>query len=288
MARTFIVGDETLMLLSLDALAAQHRLGEYESTHPYNSHYLLWQCAIAFAAIVGTLLLVFTVMLFVTGIVPAFSYNGVNRIIGPLFFTCIALCLIVSVTYYSIPILRQLLLFFWEGMATIIMYTDGFIYVSKHGTEVVRWEQVDIVWQRFATTSGKGNSHALNDYTLRCEDGRLFQLNRVFRDVHILSNKIPTRVMPRLLQELLNSYQYRETLAFGKLAMSHQGLGWKRRFLPWHLFERYYVSNDSVLVIFKRGWFPAWKSISLSKIPNVFALLYLLQMQRGMQNTINV
>lgn len=288
MARTFVVGDDTIMLLGLDALAAQHRLGEYESTHTYRYRYLLWQCIFSFAAIIGTLLLVFIVMLFVTGIVPSFSYSGVNRIIGPLFFICIALCLIISVTYYSIPTLRQLLLFSWEGTVTVIVYTDGFIYVSKQGMEAVRWEQIDTVWQRFATNSTGGKRRALNDYTLRCDDGRLFHLNRVLGDAHILSDKIVINIMPRLLQELLNSYQYRETLVFGKLAISHQGLRWRKRFLPWHLFARYYISNDSVLVLFKRRWFPAWKSISLSKIPNVFALLYMLQMQREMRNSISV
>lgn len=286
MARTFTVGDDTLMLLGLDALAVQYRLGEAGSTHSYNSRYLLWRSAIAFAAIVGTLLLVFIVMLFITGIVPGVPSHGVNRIIGLLFFSSCAICIIVSVTYYSIPTLRQLLLFAWEGTVTVIVYTDGFIYVSKHGMEVVRWEQIDTVWQRFATTSTK--KKALNDYTVRCDDGRLFHLNRIFRDAHVFSNKIETEVVPRLLQEVLNSYQYRETQTFGELTISHQGLSWKRRFLPWHLFERYYISHDSVLVLFKRGWFPAWKSISLSKIPNVFALLYLLQMQRSMQKTIDV
>ena len=274
------------MLLGLDALAAQHRLGEYESTHSYRYRYLMWQCAIVFAAIIGTLVLVFIVMLFATGIIPAFTHSGINRFIGPLFFSCIAVCLIVSVTYYSIPTLRQLLLFLWEGKVTVIVYTDGFIYLSNQGMEVVRWEQIDTVWQRFATTSSKGTGNALNDYTLHCDDGRLFHLTRVFTDAHVFSNKIMNNVTPRLLQELLNSYQYREKLLFGKLVISHQGLRWKQRYLPWHLFERYYISNDSVLVIFKRGWFPAWKSISLSKIPNVFALLYLLQMQREMRNTI--
>jgi len=274
------------MLLGLDALAAQHRLGEYESTHPCNFRYLLLQCAIAFAAIVGTLLLVFIVMLFVTGLMPGISSSGANRIIGLLFFSCIALCLIISVTCYSIPTLRQLLLFSWEGTVTVIVYTNGFIYVSKQGMEAVRWEQIDMVWQRFATSSGKNK--ALNDYTLRCVDGRLFHLNRIFRDAQVFNHKIMVYVTPRLLQELLNSYQYRETLAFGMLTISHQGLKWKRRFLPWHLFQRYYISNDCVLVLLKRGLFPAWKSISLSKIPNVFALLYLLQMQRSIQNTIDV
>ena len=270
------------------ALAAQHPPGEYESTHTYRYNYLLWQCAIAFAAIVGTFLLVVIVMLFVTGIVSGLSSHGVNRIIGLLFFTGVSLCIIVSVTYYSIPTLRQLLLFSWEGKVTVVVYTDGFMYAGKRGLEVVRWEQIDTVWQRFATSPGKGHSPALNDYTLRCDDGRIFHLNRVFTDAHVFSNKIVANVMPRLLQELLNSYQYRETLVFGKLTISHQGLRWRKRFLSWHLFERYYISNDSVLVLFKRGWFPAWKSISLSKIPNVFALLYLLQMQHSMQNTINV
>lgn len=286
MARTFIMGDETIMLPGLDALAAQHQLGEYESTHIFRHRYLLWQCIISFTAIVGTLLLVFIVMLFVMGIVPAFSYSGINRIIGPLFFSCIAICLIVSVTYYNIPTLRQLLLFLWEGMVTVIVYTDGFIYISKHGMEAVRWDQIDTVWQRFATTSTGGKRRTLNDYSLHCDDGRLFHLNRVLRDAHVFSNRIVMNVTPRLLQELLNSYQYRETLVFGKLSISHQGLRWKWRNLPWHLFERYYISNDSVLVLFKRGRFPAWKSISLSKIPNVFALLYLLQMQGDVQHTI--
>ena len=84
MARPVVMGDETLMLVSLDALAAQHRLGAYESTHTYNYYYLLWQCAIAFAAIVGTFLLVFIVMLFITGIVPGISYTNATRIIGSL------------------------------------------------------------------------------------------------------------------------------------------------------------------------------------------------------------
>ena len=274
------------MLLDLEAIAVQHRLGAYESTHSYNSHYLLWQCAITFAAIVGIFLLVFIVMLFITGIVPGISYNDATRITGPLFFTGVALCLIVSAIYYNIPTLRQLLLFLWERETAVIVYTDGFIYTGKRGMEAVRWEQIETVWQRFATTSTK--KKALSDYTVRCDDGRIFHLNRVFTDAHILSNKIVTNVVPRLLQELLNSYQYRETLAFGKLTISHQGLSWKLRFLPWHRFERYYISNDSVLVLFKRGWFPAWKSISLSKIPNVFALLYLLQMQRNVEHIINV
>lgn len=276
------------MLTGLDALTVQHNLGEYESTHTYRYRYLLWQCAIAFAAIIGTLLVVFMVMLFATGIVPAFPYSGANRIIGPLFFSCIAICLIVSVAYYSIPTLRQLLLCVWEGKVTVVVYTDGFIYISNQGMEAVRWEQIDTVWQRFATTSSKGTGNALNDYTLHCDDGRLFHLNRVFTDAHVFSNKIMNNVTPRLLQELLNSYQYRETLVFGKLVISHRGLKWKRRYLPWHVFERYYISNDSVLVLFKRGWFPAWKSISLSKIPNVFALLYLLPLHRETQNTIIV
>lgn len=276
------------MLSNLDEIAAQHQPGDYESTHPYNLRYLLWQCVISFAAIIGTLLPVFIVMLLVMGIVPGISSSGINRILGLLFFSSIAVCIIISTAYYSIPTLRQLLLFLWEGMVTVIVYTDGFIYVGKRGMEVVRWEQIDTVWQRFATTSSKGISNALNDYTLHCDDGRLFHLNPVFTDAHVFSDKIVMNVTPHLLQELLNSYQYREKLSFGKLTISHQGLRWKRRYLPWHVFERYYISNDSVLVLFKRGWFPAWKSISLSKIPNVFALLYLLQMQRDMQNTINV
>ncbi|HCI78730.1 MAG TPA: hypothetical protein DHW02_03480, partial [Ktedonobacter sp.] len=71
----------------IPALAVQHQLGDYESIHTYRYRYLLWQCAIAFAVILGTLLLVFIVMLFATGIVPGISYSGINSIIGLLFFS---------------------------------------------------------------------------------------------------------------------------------------------------------------------------------------------------------
>jgi hypothetical protein len=113
-------------------------------------------------------------------------------------------------------------------------------------------------------------------YTLKTTSGERFVLDSFLRDHWTLGNAIRRATTVRLLAQALHAYKVEGRVEFGKLAISLEGLSKASKMLPWCDVGCVVVQNGFVLVKKQNGRL-AWFGVRMSKVPNLYVYLALVQ-----------
>ncbi len=157
----------------------------------------------------------------------------------------------------------------------VYICTEGF--VLKRGTiEAFRWDQVEAMWQ--AVTRHRTNgiyTGTTHKYTVRGKDGRQVIINDRFGNIEDLGNTLSHQITAALMPEVLNAYNAGNTITFGPLSISQQGISNGREALPWSQITGIGV-NRGVVTVRKEDKWLNWSTTIVSRIPNVFVFIALV------------
>lgn len=143
----------------------------------------------------------------------------------------------------------------------------GLIY-AKSKPEIIRWGQIEGLWKDQHTKKG---SNRLCSYTLRRTDGAIFVLPSNLSRIELLGNRLEAEVTRRMLPRAIATYRAGTPLYFGDIIVQSQGIGIKRKTLPWNELKNIRI-DESAVSIYRQGDVADWTSINLSDVPNVAVL----------------
>ncbi|HEU5227713.1 MAG TPA: DUF6585 family protein [Ktedonobacteraceae bacterium] len=166
----------------------------------------------------------------------------------------------------------------------VYVCTDGFAFTRGNAIEAFRWDQIEAMWQSVTKhyTNGvyTGTTHI---YTVRSRDGRKVVLNDKFANVEQLGNTISQQITNYLLPQVVSAYNAGNTITFGPLSISKQGVSNSKELLPWSQIKEMGV-NRGVVTVKKEGKWLSWSSVMVAKVPNIFVFMalvnYVLKSQR--------
>ena len=179
------------------------------------------------------------------------------------------------------------LLFIGLGLASfIVMYLrrnlhiyvcpEGLLYVNGDKADVIRWDQIEVVWtqvtKRYYNGVYTGTTHL---YTVRRGDGATFKFSDKFHKVGDLGTIIERETSRRLLPKAIAAYNAGMPVTFGKLTVSQQGVSNGKELLPWYQIKGIQV-NRGIVTVSKEGKWLNWASIAVSRTPNIFVFMGLV------------
>jgi len=154
---------------------------------------------------------------------------------------------------------------------------DGLLYLHSGKTEAIRWDQVESFWRKVVKTSSYGiQTGTTHRYTLRRSDGATFKFNDNIDHVEALGNTIAAETARTLWPRYIAAYQAGQTLPFGKISLSQQGVTNGKEWLPWHQVREIQI-NRGYLSLKKEGDKQGnWRGIPASEIPNIDVFMALV------------
>jgi hypothetical protein len=257
--------------ISLEAfqLAERHHLGALLSVYNKTS-----------VTLVRLLLItLFLLPFFITPIIFTiliFNHNGTLYAPWPVLA-------LVGIFWYAIIIfLESVALFgYWNRKQQVHVFTEGFIYFTKHNTEVVRWDQIETIW-RGKSDDGRVTMDSLH---LRKIDGTKCILDVPWRDRLEVCETIEREFVRIRLPGIIERYNAGNTLDFGFLSISLEGITKYKDVLPlllWNEVESIKVGPE-YLKIRKIGRQLVWVNYPIPYIPNACLLRELVRSFRSNQ-----
>jgi hypothetical protein len=166
----------------------------------------------------------------------------------------------------------------------VYVCTEGFVFTRGGKVEAFRWDQIESMLQavtrRYTNGVYTGTTHK---YTVRRRDGGQVVLNDRLADVEELGNTISDKVTNYQLPQVISAYNAGQTITFGPLSISMQGVSNGKELLPWNQIKEMGV-KQGVVSVRKEGKWLNWSTVEVAKIPNIFVFMalvnYVLQGQR--------
>ena len=166
---------------------------------------------------------------------------------------------------------------------SVRVFSDGLVYIKSGKTQTVRWEKIAVVQQMSrTTTSSLGINSTVHACTVHLQDGSKHVFNSALGSVEQLALTIHQEASRRILPRVRAAYDAGQSVSFGPLRISREGIAKGRKTLPWSRvkdieieagFVNVYVEPDTILrLIATDGKGHKWASIAVAKMPNVFVL----------------
>jgi len=196
-------------------------------------------------------------------------------VLGGIILDIIVLAAIAYFTGFVFYILLffPLMVAFWAMRALrtfnmrFYVFKNGFIYARGRKYRVVHWDQVVAVFQKH-TASRYSSSHT---YTVRVQEGRVIQIGDAVNRVIDLGTMIQREVTNLLLPRAIASYKDGETLSFGRVNVTIQGVNNGKEMIPWDQMDAIEVRNG-LIVVQKYGRVMKWSTVREHETPNVYVL----------------
>ncbi|GHO47732.1 DUF6585 family protein [Ktedonospora formicarum] len=192
------------------------------------------------------------VMLFVF----SHSYDPENKSFFALWLPIYALIVLSCLT--------GLMILYRGRKRRIFVYEHGLLAVRTNNIEVIRWDEIVIVWHRFT----RNKNSVTHDYTPQRRDGRQFKLGYFFSTNQALGGIIEQETTHLLLPEALASYQQGQSLFYGPFTLDQSGLSYKGKSLLWSEVANFQVARGHV-VIKKYNKLFAWADVVYGEVPNL-------------------
>lgn len=216
-----------------------------------------------FSFVVGGCLGIFGLVL-LTG-----SAGGEDAISTSVTILTIALLFIVAALILVLP---PLLYRSW----CVFVCSEGFLFKRGSRLDAFRWDQVAAIWQKVTRRYYNGiYTGTRHKYTVQHIDGTKVIFTDRFPDVEALGDVIAREVTNRQIPQMIAAYKAGQTLQFGPLSVNMQGVSNNRELLPWSQVQGISVDQGSVRIS-KEGKLLSWSTVTVSKIPNVFAFIALV------------
>jgi len=147
---------------------------------------------------------------------------------------------------------------------------DGFIFLKGSKAVGCRWDQVAFVWQRIVRTYTNGIYTGTSfKFTIRRTDGVEIILDGTIHNGMQLGTQLQREATRHLTPLSLAAIEAGQTLPFGPLSASWQGLNTIRGVLPWNTIQEVNTKRG-MLWIHQRGQNRARWYGGVDKIPNLY------------------
>ncbi len=165
---------------------------------------------------------------------------------------------------------------------SVQVYADGLVSITRQGTGAFRWDQIIGTWQsvtrHYRNGIYTGTTHI---YTIQGADGRKAVFNDALRNVERLGNTIQQETFKHLFPRAVMSFMAGQSLNFGKLTISQQGVSNGREVVPWGEIKQFRL-HQGVISISKQGKWFNWSNATVAQTPNVFVFLALVDHIKGL------
>jgi hypothetical protein len=160
----------------------------------------------------------------------------------------------------------------------VYLCPKGLIY-ARRTREVIRWDRIDVVSREVLVQK---KTQILCSYTIRRDDGAVFELGHDLPYVERLGSFMEREVARQLLPQAIAIYEAGKVQEFADILVSRTGIGLKstQRVLQWSDLEKLVIDETSVN-FYRRGDTWAWTTLSISGIPNIGVLRGLVQHVKG-------
>ncbi len=165
---------------------------------------------------------------------------------------------------------------FLNSNRRVIVYEQGVVRMNKSLTEVVRWEDVDTFLQAVTKHYINGiYTNTTHIYTLCRSNGKAVKFGDTIRKVEALGDTLQREVTRVLLPKFIEAYNMGDTLTFGPLSMSQEGLSNGKEMLSWSQVQDVQVRQGIVSVQKEDQW-TNWSPVGIARIPNFYAFMALV------------
>lgn len=164
-----------------------------------------------------------------------------------------------------------------EKEMVIVACRDGLAYVRKSGVQIMRWDEVTAVWMSITRHRRSGNT--VHTYRLGNEQNNnltfIYAVGEL-ENIEELGNTVQKEVTSRLFPKWVQKYNAGETLSFGALTVSKQGLGNGKEVLPWSDVAEVQLRNGHIAVRKQDKWLN-WSWATVGQIPNIYVFTGLVE-----------
>jgi hypothetical protein len=157
----------------------------------------------------------------------------------------------------------------------VVVYEKGLAYYAlKGGLKTWKWEDIDKLFSSITKhyTNGiyTGTTYI---YTLQKNDGEKLVLNNSLTKIEQLGNTVTQNAAPIQYERLIAAIKARQTVTLGPISISSDALGIGKKTYPWGEIEKFTIQSGYVNIKKKGGGWFSGASAAASAIPNLNALL---------------
>jgi len=158
----------------------------------------------------------------------------------------------------------------------VYVYSEGFAFSKGRKIDAFRWDQIDCMWQRITRQYMNGIYMGTQyKYTIRGLNKRQVVLNNRITNIGSLGNIISDMVTRVKLPLVLAAFKAGNTITFGSLSVSLQGVSNSKELISWNQIKEIGV-NGGIVTVKKEGKWLSWSSVQVANIPNFFIFLALV------------
>ena len=178
---------------------------------------------------------------------------------------------------------RYLWRFIQARRETINIYQEGVTRKTGDDLQMIAWN--DMVESSQSIYTFRLNFipvYKHERYLVRTKDGTEHLFRGAIPDAKKLGGILHTQVARQVLPAMIERYNSGDTVEFGTLKVSKQGLQQGNKSLVWNELKGMNM-NNGVLSFKKEGKWLRWGGIQINNTPNFIALLDLLEAITGMK-----
>ncbi len=172
--------------------------------------------------------------------------------------------------------------FFRDRGWRVLIFPNGLAQVRTGKTTVVPWDDVTHFW--YAVTRNYRNGVHIGttyNFTLQGKDGQKLSFSNGLANVEQLGNTIRDETMKRLYPRYAAAYNAGETIPFGPLSISKQGISNGKETIAWEQVKGINLDRGVINIQKEGKWFN-WKTATVAGTPNVFVFLSLVDQITGL------
>lgn len=154
--------------------------------------------------------------------------------------------------------------------------TEGFVYQQSNGDKVVHWSNVKAIYQRIVEHHRRVSRYTTYTYTIEQYDGSRLTFNDNMTPMEGLCSYIEMSMAAQLMPKAIAAYETGQTVDFGTLAVSKQGIFNGKEWLSWNDVHGVNFRNGRISIK-KIGKWLNWASFFTPSIPNFTVLELLIQ-----------
>ncbi|HYX68331.1 MAG TPA: DUF6585 family protein [Terriglobales bacterium] len=180
------------------------------------------------------------------------------------------------------------------GKAELGIHSEGVQTQGAFGSKEMRWEEIasttfrqvpigqqaaahfGLIGYLIALAATKGSASGAMTLTLVARDGRKLTISQNWREVQEAVRMVLRRVNPGIRDDIRRRISNGETVKFGKLGLSQQGISWKDGPpIPFATLAKCRIAGQQLRVKAEGKWLDNI-SVGTSRVPDVFVFLDLV------------
>ncbi|MBN1427520.1 MAG: hypothetical protein JXB07_03990 [Anaerolineae bacterium] len=160
------------------------------------------------------------------------------------------------------------------GTRRVLVFDEGVGVVKGDQVTAMHWSEVNEIYQDIYTYRVNlipvVNRH---NHTLHSVDGRELQLTRRIHEIEKLGPMLHQAVTKHKMPIAVDTLKSGGTVNFGPIAISNQGMTFRKKLIPWDEIKGVRIQNGTIMVN-RAGKF-MWGGAQASQIPNLYLFLAL-------------